>query len=149
MKNQKKQPRKQKPSLVLWAGILLAVLALAAVGILIFRPFSQAKTPLPDTVTVAQAADLRSQGAFILDVRQPEEWNQFHIPGAVLIPLGDLPARLSEVPKNKNVVVYCRTGHRSAQGRDILRQAGYTQVTSLAGGITQWQAEGQPTASGS
>jgi rhodanese-related sulfurtransferase len=103
---------------------------------------------LPLEITVAQAAQNRDQGAFILDVREPSEWTQFHIPGATLIPLGDLPNRLNEVPKDRQVVVVCRTGHRSAQGRDILLQAGFTQVTSMAGGMTAWQAQGLPVATG-
>ena len=57
-------------------------------------------------------------------------------------------SRLSEVPKDRQVVVYCRTGNRSAQGRDILKNAGYTLVTSMAGGITQWQAQGLPVITG-
>ncbi len=106
------------------------------------------KAALPAEISVAEAADQREQGAFILDVRQPEEWQQFHIPGATLIPLGELPNRLNEVPKDRPVVVVCRTGHRSAQGRDILLNAGFTQVTSMAGGVTEWQAQGLPVATG-
>jgi rhodanese-related sulfurtransferase len=90
----------------------------------------------------------RDQGAFILDVRQPEEWQQFHIPGATLIPLGELPNRLNEVPKDKEIVVVCRTGHRSAQGRDILLNAGFPMVTSMDGGVTQWQTQGLAIATG-
>ena len=94
------------------------------------------------------AAELRDQGAFILDVRQPEEWQEVHIPGATLIPLGELAGRLDEVPKDKPVVVYCRSGNRSREGRDILQQAGFEQVTSMAGGIRAWLAAGLPAVSG-
>ncbi len=150
MKNQKKYPSKgKKRSFPIWLGILLAVVVVAIAGILIFRQPSAANAQLPSEVSVAQAAELRSQGAFILDVREQSEWNQFHIPGATLIPLGQLPNRLSEVPKDQKVVVVCRTGHRSAQGRDILKQAGYTLVASMTGGVTEWQAQGQPIATGS
>ena len=97
---------------------------------------------------MAQASQKRSQGAFILDVREPSEWTQFHIQGATLIPLGDLPNRLNEVPKDKEVVVVCRTGVRSAQGRDILLKAGFTKVTSMAGGMNAWQAQGLQIATG-
>jgi rhodanese-related sulfurtransferase len=62
--------------------------------------------------------------------------------------LGELPKRLNEVPKDREVVVVCRTGHRSAQGRDILLSAGFTKVTSMAGGMTQWQAQGLSIATG-
>lgn len=132
-----------------WAWGMLAVVLVVLISFFIYhaaQPGQQA--PLPAEISVAQASEKRDQGAFILDVREPSEWQQFHIPGAVLIPLGELPNRLIEVPKDKEVVVVCRTGHRSAQGRDILLNAGYTRVTSMAGGVTQWQTQGLPIASG-
>jgi rhodanese-related sulfurtransferase len=91
---------------------------------------------------------MRDAGAFILDVRQPEEWNEVHISGATLIPLGDLASRVDEVPTDQEVVVVCRSGNRSQQGRDILLSAGYEQVTSMAGGINQWSSAGLETVSG-
>jgi rhodanese-related sulfurtransferase len=97
---------------------------------------------------VEAAAAKREAGAFILDVRQPEEWNEFHIPDATLIPLGELASRVDEVPRDQEIVVVCRSGNRSQQGRDILLKAGFTQVTSMAGGVTQWKAAGHPTVSG-
>jgi rhodanese-related sulfurtransferase len=122
------------------------VLAVAGFSIL-NKPQPPAAT-VPTAITVNQAAQLRDQGAFILDVREPNEWAQFHIPGANLIPLGSLPNRLNEVPKDRQVVVVCRTGVRSAQGRDILLSAGFTKVTSMTGGMNQWQAQGLPIATG-
>lgn len=101
-------------------------------------------TPLPATINVAEAAALQSAGAWILDVRQPEEWNAGHIDGAQLIPLGELSSRLSEVPQDVPIVVVCRSGNRSASGRDILLNAGYPSVTSMAGGIKDWAAAGYP-----
>ena len=99
-------------------------------------------------VSAAEALALRKSGAFILDVRQPDEWAAGHIPDATLIPLGDLPARIAEVPKDRQVVVVCRSGNRSAQGRDILLGAGHPSVTSMAGGMNDWAAAGYPTATG-
>ena len=107
-----------------------------------------ATAPLPDTISVAEAAAKRDAGVFILDVRTQDEWNQVHIPGANLIPLDQLGSRLNEVPKDKEVVVVCHSGNRSKQGRDILKQAGYTQVTSMAGGMNAWQAASLPTVTG-
>jgi len=104
---------------------------------------------LPGEVTVAEALALRESGAFVLDVRQPDEWAAGHIPGAALIPLGDLSARIAEVPTNRQVLVVCRSGNRSAQGRDILRGAGRPSVTSMAGGMNDWTAAGYPTETGS
>ena len=104
--------------------------------------------PLPLEISVQEAASMRDQGAFILDVREPSEWEAIHIPDATLIPLGTLAQRVAEVPKDKDIVVVCRSGNRSQQGRDILLQAGFMRVTSMAGGVNQWRAAGFPTVSG-
>jgi len=104
---------------------------------------------LPAEVSVAEASSLRDAGAFVLDVRQPDEWAAGHIPDATLIPLGELQSRLAEVPKDAKVVVVCRSGNRSAQGRDILLAAGYPAVTSMAGGMNDWAAAGNATTTGS
>jgi rhodanese-related sulfurtransferase len=100
-------------------------------------------------VSVADAFALRTAGAFILDVREPDEWAAGHVPDATLIPLGDLASRVGEVPRDRQVVVICRSGNRSAAGRDILLGAGFPSVTSVAGGMTDWTAAGYPTATGS
>ena len=103
---------------------------------------------LPAEVQAAEALALREAGAFVLDVRQPDEWNAVHIPDATLIPLGELASRVNEVPRDRQVVVVCRSGNRSAQGRDILLGAGLPSVTSMAGGMNDWAAAGYPTTSG-
>lgn len=145
----KKSKSPAKKGLPGWIWGIAAAVVLLAVVYVIYQGAQPARSvSLPKEISVAQAAERRDQGALILDVREPEEWQQFHIPGATLIPLGQLPNRLNEVPKDRVVVVVCRTGHRSAQGRDILLNAGYTQVTSMAGGVTAWQAQGLPVATG-
>ena len=95
-------------------------------------------------VSVEDALELREQGAFILDVREQSEWDDFHIPGATLIPLGELSSRLSEVPEDQDIVVVCRSGNRSQSGRDILADAGFSQVTSMRGGVSEWRSMGFP-----
>jgi rhodanese-related sulfurtransferase len=147
MSREKRQKRTQK-TLPIWTWGIVAFVLVAAVGYIAWRQLKPATQSYPLEITTAQAAEKRAQGALILDVRQPSEWLQFHIPGATLIPLGELPSRLSEVSKDREIVVVCRTGHRSAQGRDILRKAGYTRVTSMAGGVTKWQADGLPITTG-
>jgi rhodanese-related sulfurtransferase len=101
-------------------------------------------TTLPPNVNISEAAALRDAGAFMLDVREPFEWDEYHMPGATLIPLGALPARLNEVPRDKPVVVVCRSGNRSEVGRDILLRAGFTAVTSMDGGMRAWRNAGLP-----
>jgi rhodanese-related sulfurtransferase len=105
-------------------------------------------TSLPAEISVAEAAAKRDAGAFILDVREPNEWADYHIPGATLIPLGQLSTRVNEVPRDKEVVVVCHSGNRSAKGRDVLAQAGFTNVTSMAGGLLAWMDANQPTVTG-
>lgn len=145
-KTQAKQKKKKNMSVWTWVGIgMVAVVAVALVYFLIPR---QGAGATPAEISVADAYAKRDAGAFILDVRQPEEWDQVHIPGATLIPLGELQSRLSEVPSDQEVVVVCRSGNRSQEGRNILKNAGFEQVTSMAGGVNQWQAAGYPTVSG-
>jgi rhodanese-related sulfurtransferase len=135
----------------IWVGLAAVVMIAVTVFILTrskMESGSAASAELPKEVSVQEAAALRTKGAFILDVRQPEEWQEYHIPESTLIPLGDLPNRLSEVPKDKEIVVVCRSGNRSQQGRDILMNAGFDPVTSMAGGLKEWQSSGFDTISG-
>jgi rhodanese-related sulfurtransferase len=111
-------------------------------------PIATVPASMPDVVSVAEAAAMRDAGALVIDVREPSEWAAGHISGATLIPLGQLASRVSEVPRDRTIVTVCRTGNRSAQGRDILRQAGLTAVTSMTGGMTDWIAAGRPVVTG-
>ena len=99
---------------------------------------------VPET-TVSETVAARDAGTIqILDVREPEEWADGHIPGAVHIPLGSLPARINELDQNQPVVVVCRSGVRSLTGAEILLKAGFGDAKSMAGGMIDWAAVGQP-----
>ena len=130
----------------LWLIGLFLVLGLALAWV--WGRNAAGPDPLPLEISVAQAAAGREAGAFILDVREPDEWDEFHIPGATLIPLGQLAARADEVPSGREIIVVCRSGNRSAEGREILLAAGFEQVTSMTGGMLDWQAAGYATVSG-
>ncbi len=80
---------------------------------------------------------------FLLDVRQPEEFRSGHIPGAKLIPLGELHTRLKELPKNQEIIVVCRSGNRSLSATRQLAGAGY-KVVNLRGGMNAWSRTGLP-----
>jgi rhodanese-related sulfurtransferase len=95
-------------------------------------------------ITPAQAYAKYQQGAFFLDVRSQDEWNQFHIAGSTLIPLDELPNRLNELPRNQDIVVICLSGHRSQSGVAILQQAGFPRLSYLSGGLQAWTAAGYP-----
>lgn len=81
----------------------------------------------------------------LLDVREPWEWEIAHIPGSQLIPLGWLPARVAEVPRDRPVVTVCHAGMRSLAARAMLLQAGHASVQSLAGGVDAWAASVDPS----
>jgi len=75
----------------------------------------------------------------LVDVRQPGEYKQGHLPGAKLIPLDDLPDRLEELDPSKTTLVYCAAGVRSRAGAAILTRAGFSEVYSMEGGIRSWK----------
>lgn len=99
-------------------------------------------------VDADEARRLFENGAQLIDVREPWEWATSHIPGATLIPMGEVPSRLSEIDPNRPVVVHCAVGARSAKIVEALRQAGYAQALNLAGGIVEWTNRQFPTESG-
>lgn len=82
-------------------------------------------------------------GAFLLDVRQQDEWDAGHAPEATLVPLGELAARVEEIPTDVPIVVICRSGARSTKAAEALVAAGYNAV-NLAGGMQAWDAESLP-----
>ena len=91
-----------------------------------------------------QAYEKYQAGAFVLDVRTQQEWDEYHAPNTTLIPLDQLVSRLNEIPRDKEIVVVCRSGNRSQQGRDLLLEAGFQQVTSMTGGLNEWRSKGYP-----
>ncbi len=119
-------------------ALALVVLAGAAVLLLGQRP------AMPAELTPAEAMARYSAGALVLDVRTQAEWNQGHIANSILIPLDDLSARLGEVPRDRDIIVVCRSGARSTEGATILRQAGFTRVSCLTGGLQGWVSAGYP-----
>jgi rhodanese-related sulfurtransferase len=109
---------------------------------------SPSQVPASVEISPSQAYAKFQQGAFFLDVRTQQEWDQFHIQGSTLIPLDELPNRISEVPKSRDIVVVCLSGHRSLSGTAILLQAGYPRVSCLSGGLQAWIAAGYPVVKG-
>lgn len=81
---------------------------------------------------------------FMLDVREDDEWAAGHVAGASHIPMSRLLDRLGEVPRDRDVVVVCKVGARSAQVAAYLRQQGWDNVRNLDGGLVQWVREGKP-----
>ena len=142
----KAQQQKNNNQYILWGVIALVILGLGVVWMMSRN--TPTASNMPPEISVSEAVAKQEAGAFILDVREPSEWNEAHIAGATLIPLGELVSRVNELPKDKEIVVVCRSGNRSAQARDLLVSEGFTEVTSMAGGLNQWKAAGYPTVSG-
>lgn len=139
------RPRRGLTSAFRTPAAQVAVLLIVALVIFLILQMGRANNnALSGTVSVNEAYEMSQKGAFVLDVRTPEEWNEFHAPNSTLIPLDQLTSRLNEVPRDRQIVVVCRSGNRSQQGRDILLNAGFEQVTSMTGGLSEWRASGFP-----
>jgi rhodanese-related sulfurtransferase len=122
-----------------WIGLGIVAVVLLIAAILLWP-----KTTHSNEITVAKAYEKYQQGVYILDVRTQAEWDQSHIANSTLIPLDQLQNRITELPRDRDIVVVCRTGKRSQTGMNILQDAGYTRALSMTGGLTAWRAAGYP-----
>ena len=106
---------------------------------------STAPAPAIPTISVHQLKEkLHDNNILLLDVREPFEFDIARIEGATLLPLGELPERVGELPRNKEIVLMCKSGARSAQATAFLQGQGFPDVYNLAGGITAWATEIDP-----
>jgi len=133
-----RKARKQN-QLLKWGGLGIAAIVIIVVLILLIP-----KITGNIHISVAQAYQKYQQGAFFLDVRSQEEWDQTHIANSTLIPLDELQNRLSELPNDRDIVVVCLSGHRSEEGVTILRNAGFSRASCMTDGLTAWKAAGYP-----
>jgi rhodanese-related sulfurtransferase len=97
---------------------------------------------IPDVSTAQLPADVQ-----LIDVREDDEWQAGHAPGAVHLPMMQVPERLADIPTEGNVVIVCRSGHRSAEVVRYLIGQGYDNVRNLADGMFGWVAAGRPLVS--
>jgi rhodanese-related sulfurtransferase len=117
------------------AGVLAASIAVAA----------------PPTVTPQQVREMQAQKSaalYVLDVRTPEEFASGHVPGAVNIPYDQVASRLAEIPKDKEVVLYCRSGRRAGLAASELENAGYKDLQLMQGDMPAWEKAGLPVEAG-
>jgi rhodanese-related sulfurtransferase len=96
----------------------------------------------PDAVPEVMSSELPA-GAYLLDVREDDEWAAGHAPGAVHVRLGELGARFGELPRDREIYVICRTGHRSAYAAEALAGGGLVTI-NVADGMTGWAVAGRP-----
>ena len=99
-------------------------------------------------ITLDAFAAARATGAVqVVDVREPAEYVVGHVPGATLIPMGQLPRRLTEINRSEPVFVICQSGGRSSAMTDVLRHHGF-DAHSVTGGTAAWTASNRPVATG-
>jgi rhodanese-related sulfurtransferase len=94
-----------------------------------------------ETLPPQAAKERQDAGAVLIDVRESHEYRSGHAPGAKHIALGALERRFKEIPKEREILVICQSGMRSAQAAKILASNGY-QVVNVSGGMTNWQRSG-------
>jgi adenylyltransferase/sulfurtransferase len=94
----------------------------------------------PMDITAKELAEKKDDYA-IIDVREQYEWDAGHVDGALHIPMQQVPARIEEIPRDRDVVVYCKMGGRSARVQQFLLSNGYTRVKNLTGGMIAWQRD--------
>jgi len=97
-----------------------------------------------ESVSAKEAQERLQAGSMLLDVRESIEYQTIHAPGAKLISLGVLEKRLKELPKDREILVICNSGNRSAQAAGVLLKAGF-KVTNIRGGMMAWQKAGLET----
>lgn len=97
------------------------------------------------SVGAREAADLaKRERALIVDVREDREWRTGHVPAARHVPLGEIEARLAEIPRDRPVIVICASGVRSRAAARTLARNGYQNVRNLRGGMMAWRGAGLP-----
>jgi rhodanese-related sulfurtransferase len=115
------------------------------------RPAATAAPAATVAAPMSQEALLQHQSQhpdhlLVLDVRTPQEYAEGHVPGAVNVPFDQLASRLAEVPKDKDLVLYCKSGRRAGIAADTLAANGYTRLSHLEGDMNAWVEKGRPIA---
>ena len=95
-------------------------------------------------IEVNEADEMMKDGAAVIDVREPHEYNAGHVPGAALIPVNTIYARREELPQDKDLIFVCAVGQRSALACEMAAAAGLTRLFNLEGGTDAWIKSGMP-----
>ncbi|MCH7483798.1 MAG: rhodanese-like domain-containing protein [Chloroflexi bacterium] len=94
-------------------------------------------------ISVDEAKEMMDDGAAVIDVREPHEYTEGHVPGAALIPVNSVYKRREELPKDQDLIFVCALGQRSALGAEMAAAAGLTRLFNLEGGTEAWIKSGQ------
>jgi hydroxyacylglutathione hydrolase len=104
-------------------------------------------TSAPEVVQLTVDEFAQREAAFVIDVREPAEYEAGHVRGAVSLPQADLASRLEELPRDKPIICICQAGRRSLRAAQFLVQAGFTDVANVEGGTSAWVESGRPVES--
>ena len=131
--------------------LLFSLLLLTACQTTTAEPAAPAASSDVDVSTLADQIDVQTASTvyerddvFMLDVREQWEYDEGHIPDINLIPMGEIPNRLDELPRDKEIIVTCRSGNRSGRITALLQENGFTNIHNMQGGILAWQDAGLP-----
>ena len=109
---------------------------------------ASASLPLISPQALFERQAKKDQSLFVLDVRSPEEFAAGHVPGAVNVPYDQVASRLAEIPTDKDVVIYCRSGRHTGLAAEVLEANGYTKLEHLQGDMQAWLQDGRPIEGG-
>jgi rhodanese-related sulfurtransferase len=110
------------------------------IGIGVFSLFNQSSNPVKEITTTELKEQMKAdQTAVYVDVREVDEFEDGHVEGMKNMPLSSFAETHEELPKDKEIVLMCRSGNRSMQAAEFLTQQGYTIVTNVAGGMLSWE----------
>lgn len=104
--------------------------------------------PLISPQALLERQAKKDQSLFVLDVRTPKEYAAGHVPGAVNVPYDQVGSHLAEIPRDKDVVLYCQSGRRAGLAAAVLEANGYTKLEHLQGDIQAWLKDGRPLEAG-
>lgn len=124
----------------MWKFTAILAVLLIVMAAVITIGCSNPKEDSGVNVSIDQALQMwKNNEVIIIDVRTPQEYKEGHIPGVANIPLDELDSRSSEVPKDKKVLLICRSGNRSSQGTKMLRNKGFDNVYNITQGMSSWR----------
>jgi rhodanese-related sulfurtransferase len=127
-----------------WAGDATPAARSAGAAAARQAPAAGAQLPLVSQDALLARQARKDPQLFVLDVRTPQEFAAGHVPGAVNVPHDQVAARLAEVPRDKDVVIYCRSGRRTGLAAGVLGASGYTRLSHLEGDMNAWLERQRP-----
>ncbi|HEY7976189.1 MAG TPA: rhodanese-like domain-containing protein [Ktedonobacterales bacterium] len=102
----------------------------------------------PEIFTREAHEKLQVGSALLVDVREPWEYEEVHVSGARLIPLGEFTRRYGELPHDQDLLIICHSGYRSGQATNFLQRHGYPRASNVVGGMEEWEEAGLPVERG-